>query len=100
MRSRLPIYSLVLVLTLAMTPAVFVYGQQTGTSPQPGTSSQQSPSQPTPALQNSSPDNENTAPNVGETQSAAPATGVGNTQTVASRNVGWGWLILGFFIGL
>jgi len=92
MKSRLHLFNLILALTLAIMPAAAAYSQNTGTSPQSGTSSQ---SQNGVQSQSEAP-----GPNVGESQVAPPQTGTGNAQNVASRSVGWGWLILGFVIGL
>src|SRR3954464_12954282 len=92
------------LLLLLLLPVSAAFSQDRGTSPQQGTSSQNSTGAqrqaqaPTPALENSGPGQE--TPAVGATQSAPLQPGIGNTQTVASRNVPWGWLILGFFIGL
>jgi len=93
MKSRCPLTKTVLLLVLALTVISPAYSQNTGTAPQSGTSSQ-NPSQaatPTPAA----------PPAVGETQTAPPQADVGNTAPPeAAHSVAWGWLILGFAIGL
>jgi len=78
--------ALLLMFVLTVNPT---YSQNTGTSPQSRTTSQGPET--TPAQ----------TPLVGETQTAPPQPGVGNTApSEASRSVAWGWLILGFAIGL
>jgi len=90
MKSRFHFLNLFLVFVFLLIPVVAVYSQNTGTSPQSGTSSQtevQNPSQGTTTL--------------GETQTAPPQPALGNTApSAAARSVAWGWLILGFGIGL
>ena len=89
MKSQLLINKVILILLLAFSPIELALSQTTGTSPQSGTSSQVQTQAQTPA------------PGVGETQTAPPQPGIGNTAPAeASRGARWGWLILGFFIGL
>jgi len=78
--------ALLLAFVLAANSA---YSQNTGTSPQSPTTSQGTQTSPA------------QTPTVGETQTAPPQPGVGNTApSEAARSVAWGWLILGFAMGL
>ena len=95
MKSQFQLPKLLLACLLVIVPIGTTYSQNTGTSSQPGTTSQgqssvQSPSTDTPAV-----------PTVGETQTSPPQAGFGNpAPNEAARRVAWGWLILGFLIGL
>jgi len=103
--------NLIRLLALLLVLITAAYSQNTGTSPQPGTTSQnaspgqtptQTPAEPTqtPAQGVQAPSQTpSTAP--GETETAPPQAGFGNTSpSEASRSVGWGWLVLGVGIGL
>jgi len=95
MKSPFQLPKLLLTCLLAMVPIGVTYSQNTGTSSQPGTTSQsqssaQTQSTGTPVV-----------PTVGETQTALPQPGTSNqAPNEAARRGAWGWLILGFAIGL
>jgi hypothetical protein len=95
--------NLIRVLALLLVLIAAAYSQNTGTSPQQGTTSQspsqaQTPTQPTQNIQTPS-QTPSTLP--GETQTAPPQPRFSNTSpSEAARRVGWGWLVLGLGIGL
>src|SRR5262245_57295954 len=95
MKSPFQLPKLLLAYLLVMVPIGVTYSRNTGTSSQPGTTSQsqslaQTQSTGTPVV-----------PTVGETQTAPPQPGIGTqAPNEAARRGAWGWLILGFVIGL
>jgi hypothetical protein len=99
--------NLIRVLALLLVLIAAAYSQNTGTSPQRGTTSQspsqaQTPTQPTQTPTQSIQTPSQTPSTLpGETQTAPPQPGFGNASpSEAARRVGWGWLVLGLGIGV
>jgi len=99
--------NLIRLLALFLVLITAAYSQNTGTSPQEGTTSQSANPAQTPAQATQAPAQTTQTPKQspsalpGETQTAPPQPGLGNTTpSEASHNVGWGWLVLGLGIGL